>query len=80
MSSGSVEPEVMALKAAVRVLFRAVAEHYENEIGFRSELRRRAAAMLEQEPIDGSASEVGELRARAKDALMRLLSESAKPG
>jgi hypothetical protein len=78
MSSGSVDPEVMALKAAVRVLFRAVTEHYENEIGFRSELRRRAAAMLEQEPIDGSAADAPEVRARAKEVLARLLSEGAR--
>jgi hypothetical protein len=78
MSSGSVDPEVMALKAAMRVLIRAVAEHYENEIGFRSELRRRAAAMIEKEPVGGSAAEADELRARAKDALARLLSEGGR--
>jgi hypothetical protein len=78
MSSGSVDPDVMALKAAVRVLFRAVAEHYENEIGFRSELRRRAAALIEDEPIERPAAEAGELRLRAKDALARLLSDGAR--
>ena len=78
MPSGSVDPEMMALKAAVRVLIRAVAEHYENEIGFRSELRRRAAATIEEEPIEGSAAEVGEVRARAKEALTRLFTESPR--
>jgi hypothetical protein len=74
MSMGPADPELMALKAAMRVLIRAVAEHYESEIGFRSQLRRRAAAMIDQEPIEGGEADAAEVRARAKDALARLFS------
>jgi hypothetical protein len=78
MSSASADPEVMALKAAVKALFRAVAEHYENEIGFRSELRRRAAAFIDEERLEAPNAEAGELRSRAKDVLAHLLSDRAR--
>jgi hypothetical protein len=76
MSKGSEDPELMALKAALRVLIRAVAEHYESEIGFRSQLRRRAALMIDQEPLEGGEAAAAETRARAKEALGRLFSDS----
>ena len=71
------DPEVLALRAIVKVLFDALADHYENEIGFQMELQKRAEHLVENFVFDLPAPRANVLRKQALEALHDMLSDNS---
>ena len=73
------DPQFLALRAIVKVLFDALADHYENEIGFQDELQKRAEGLIEGFIIDLPAPRANVLRKQALEALGMMLSDNSRP-
>ena len=67
-----VDADLVALKAALRALLDSIVEHYEDDIGFRSEFVRKAIVVVNDLEIHTTPAGAEEIRARARLVLQNL--------
>jgi hypothetical protein len=73
------DPQFLALRALVKVLFDALVEHYESEIGIHQELQSRAERLIESYVFDLPAPRANVLRKQALEELSLMLSDGSMP-
>jgi len=66
--------DLLAVKAAIRTLLHSVAQHYEDEIGFRGEFVQKTINVLNVLEIEATPAKAEEIRARARMVLLNLFS------
>jgi hypothetical protein len=73
------DPEFLALRALVKVLFDALVDHYESEIGIHQELQSRAERLIESYVFDLPAPRANVLRKQALESLSLMLADESMP-
>lgn len=72
------DPEILALRALVKVLFDAVSDTHENELSFHDETRRRAERLIDSYTGDLPPHSASVLRVQAAQAVSAIMAD--RPG